>query len=792
MPEGTGRPGAPPGPAVRWGLFAAVAALSFVPFLPSLSNGFVNWDDEYNFTANARYRGLSPAHLAWMFSDTEGHYMPFTWITLGLDYTLWGMDTTGYHLTSMVFHALNGALFFLVLARLLRRAGAGAEPVTLHVAAAVGALFFALHPLRVESVTWVTERRDVVSGLFFILSLLAYLRAQDGGGRRLRILSVVLFGASLLSKTTGMMLPLVLLALDAWPLRRFAGGAWRPVLAEKIPYAALALGAVALTWVTQSHAGAFTSAGAYPLHEVVLQPGYRFLFYLWKTLVPLDLSPIYLYVPGRSTQGPLHAICLLAVVAATALLVRRRRRWPALLGAWACCGFLLSPVLGVLQAGPHFAADRYTYLPGLAWAALAGGGVALLRRARLEGKLPTAGFAGCVAGVVAALAAFSALTWNQTKVWKDSLTLWEHAVRLDAANYLAFHNRGVSRRERKDAAGALADCEEALRLNPRHANAYSHRALLRQDRGDLEGAIADYTTALEIERAGADTLNNRGLARHLQGDVAGAISDFDQALALNPRHAKALANRAAARQARGDLDGCLADYTEALRFEPRTDRILAHRGRARLKKGDLEGAIEDLERAIQANPESSEALVGRGLWKQGRGDLNGALEDYDRAARSDPASADALGNRGVARHLKGDLGGAIADYDAAVRLNPKYMMAWANRGMARQSRGDVAGAIADYGEALKLDPLHVDSWAHRASARQAAGDVEGALSDYDEALRLNPRHAEAYANRGGLRARKGDRAGALSDFRKCLEAAPADWPPRARVEEEIRKLSGNP
>jgi tetratricopeptide (TPR) repeat protein len=542
--------------ASRWGVPLAIALAVVATFAPALRCDFTNWDDDVNFTKNPNYRGLSPARLAWMFTDYNGHYMPLTWITLGLDYALWGMDPAGYHLTSVLFHAANAVLFYLVLLRLMRRAAPATSEMRLRGAAAAGALFFALHPLRVESVAWVTERRDVVSGLFFLLSILAWLRAVDEpeGRRRLRWLaaSVGLFVGSTLSKAMGMALPFVLLALDAYPLRRLTLKA----VAEKIPYAAVMLLAIGLTALGQEKAEALRAAADYSTVDRALQPGYRALFYVGKTALPVGLAPIYLFEPAGRPVEAKYVLCLLGAAGVTAALFLARRRWPAGWAAWFAYGALLAPVIGLVQAGPHFAADRYTYLACLPWAALAAGAVRVARPG------PAAAAAG------AALAAVALLSWRHTGTWKDSMTLWNHAIAVDPGVYLSWSNRGAARMARGDAEGAVADYTEAIRLNPSFAKAWSNRGSAQATRKRWDEAISDCSEALKLRPAYAEALNNRGVARAGQGDLAGAIADYTEALRLNPGYADAYGSRGMSRQAAGDRAGAVADFESALRCAP--------------------------------------------------------------------------------------------------------------------------------------------------------------------------------------------------------------------------------
>src|SRR5262245_8889798 len=283
-----------------------LAVLAAVVFLPALANGFV-WDDDFNFVNNPAYRGLGWPQLRWMFTSAHlGHYIPVTWMTLGLDYLLWGLDPRGYHATSVILHAINAALLYVLTPRM---PAAGwppwaAERAGLRLGAASAALLFALHPLRVESVAWVTERRDVLSGLLSLSTLLAYLRGVHEPvvwwRRRWSWIALGLFSLALLSKSMVVTLPVVLLVLDVYPLRRlpadprrWIAAAARPVLAEKIPFglASLATAVMALASVTEAGAAASLSEVGWAGRAAIVAYGVG--FYLWKTLVPIGLAPLY-------------------------------------------------------------------------------------------------------------------------------------------------------------------------------------------------------------------------------------------------------------------------------------------------------------------------------------------------------------------------------------------------------------------------------------------------------------------------------------------------------------------
>ncbi len=371
----------------RFLLPVLVFVIALVPFLPALDGQFLNWDDDQNFTANPNFRGLGWSHVRWMFTTTlMGHWIPLTWLTLGVNYVVGGMAPWGYHAGNLGLHAANAVVFYAIARRLLA-AGAGGERTEdaagrasrVGWGAAAAAAVFAVHPLRVESVAWVTERRDVLSGVFFLLAVLGYLKAVERGraGRlegRWRAMSVGCFAAALLSKASTMMLPAALLLLDVYPLRRLGVG-WAALLREKLGYLVLAGVGAVVALVAVRQGGTVTGYAAYGLGARGAMMLYSLLFYPWKFLWPVDLSPMY-ELPAR--VEPLAWRFLLPMVAVpviTAVLIALRRRWPGGLAAWVYSALLVLPVSGAVHAGYQLAHDRYSYLSGLGLALLVGGAV---------------------------------------------------------------------------------------------------------------------------------------------------------------------------------------------------------------------------------------------------------------------------------------------------------------------------------------------------------------------------------------------------------------------------------
>jgi protein O-mannosyl-transferase len=355
-----------------------VGALTFLVFSPALLNRFVEWDDQVNLLQNSQYRGLGWTQIRWMFTSTlMGHYIPVTWLTFGLDYTLWGMNPVGYHLTNNLIHAINAVLFYLVAVRVLGKATA-LSGAALRSSGAMAAMFFALHPLRAESVAWATERRDVLAGLFFLLTILMYLDAsQADGPRRRRLLagSLACYVLALLSKSIVMTLPMVLILLDLYPLGRLSlrWGMWRnnadrSALWEKLPYLVLGLaGALTAYWAVASHRYLtdLTKFGWSGRFTIVT---YSLWFYLEKNILPLSLSPVHELPTVVNPFERRFTVGWIAVIAISVLALALRRRWRAGLALWAYYVIILGPVSGLVHAGHQLTHDRYSYISCLGWA----------------------------------------------------------------------------------------------------------------------------------------------------------------------------------------------------------------------------------------------------------------------------------------------------------------------------------------------------------------------------------------------------------------------------------------
>src|SRR5437899_3525241 len=602
-----------------------IALVTFVVFSPALRNHFVDWDDQVNFLTNNDYRGLGWTHIRWMFTSfLMGQWIPLTWMTLGLDYTLWGMRPLGYHLTNLFLHAANAALCFLVARRLLARAMPSLSGATLTSGAAAAALFFALHPLRAESVAWVTGRGDLLSGLFFLATVGTYLIAREPGredARAWAVLSVICYALGCLAKSMVVTLPVILLILDVYPLRRISLAQWRTsagraLLIEKAPYVGLAV-ATAVMAVWSQHANHYlTSLEKLSLFERVPLTLYSLAFYAGKTVLPLGLSPLY-ELPVRINPLELRfALSALAVVIVTLGVVVLARRWMAPVTVWTAYVLSVAPVSGLLHNGHQLTHDRYSYLSCLPWALLFGGAVAaalVAVRTRVI-RPPLARLA--VGTAVAWLIGLSFMTWHQAKVWRDNDTLWRYALDADPECAICHSNLGVSLYNRRIIDLAMERFERSIALRP--------------DRVRTHG--------------------NLGLALMAAGRSEEAVSHFELVLAKYPTHNETRNHLAVSLLQLGRYEPAIVQLHEILRQEP--DHVLAHTnlGSAFLDLHRPGDAAVELERAAVIKPDLPQPHVG-------------LIKTYLALRRMDAARSQLEILRGI-------------DAVAAVHISPLFITEW--------------------------------------------------------------------------------------------------------------------
>ena len=591
-------------------------------YWPALHNGFVNLDDNLYVTANPEVlAGLTTNGLGWAFTNVHtALWCPLTWLSHMLDCQLFGLNPAGHHATSLVLHAANSVLVFLVLKRMT---GAFWR------SALVGGLF-AVHPLRVESVAWVAERKDVLSALFGLLALSAYARYAERRSAGRFAVVVLWFALGLMAKPMLVTLPLVFLLLDYWPLGRLAGT--RPgrravlgLVAEKLPLLLLAAGTSVVTLAGAERAGATAGLELLPLPARIANALVAYARYLGKTIWPSHLAVFYPMPAAWPAWQVAGAACLLTGSTAAALLVARRHPYVAV--GWLWFVVMLLPVIGLVQAGGQAMADRFTYLPlvgiflALAWLVPAG---------RVPRLVPAA--------AVVLLGALAVGARAQVGYWRDSVTLFTHALAVDEADPLAHASLGFALLERGENEQARAHLERAVALRPAFLTARIQLGNTLVRLGRFDEAIAQYRAALETDPRSARALNNLGYALLRQGRVDDAIPYLEQALRVDPSFATAHNDLGLALAHKGRRDEARAQFEAAARADPSYADPLNNLGRLLMSEGRVEEGLTYIGQAIRLQPGFREAHAGRvaGLVSLGRYAEAWAAVHFARAQGSEP------------------------------------------------------------------------------------------------------------------------------------------------------------
>jgi Flp pilus assembly protein TadD len=630
-----------------------LAVFTFIVYFQVTQNEFINLDDETYIINNKQIQnGLTVKGIIWAF--TTGHaanWHPLTWISHMIDVQLFGLNPGGHHLINVLFHLANTVLLFFVLNRITQ---------ALWQSAFV-AVLFALHPLHVESVAWASERKDVLSAFFWMLTMALYASyvSRPNYGRFLAVL--LCFALGLMAKPMLITLPFVLLLLDYWPLRRLerngpaqgikpslkkkkreeipaiseppdqpATTPWssiRPLLSEKIPFFILAIFSSFITYFVQDVA--IQSYKSFPLSVRLSNAFHSYLIYIVKMVWPVNLAVFYPHPGSWPTYRVL--VSILTVILFTVQAFRLRKKYPYVFVGWSWYVGTLVPVIGIVQVGIQSMADRYTYLPliGL-FIIIAWGLPDILKTWPYRKRVLIALTACCFLGV-------SLLTWRQVGYWRNNLSLYNHTLSITKSNFPIHITRGQAFFKLGMINEAIADFNKAIEINPQYDFSYNNRGSIYRFLGNTKQAMRDFDRAIDLEPREILGYYNRGLTYILLGDYQQAIRDLNKVIELAPRRAEAY-------NSRGMVYSHLGNYAQA---------------------------IIDIDKAIELDPEEAKAFNNRGMVYGHLGNFTEAIKNINKAIELDPKYADAYFNRGIFYHKLGNLQQVVSDLRDAARLGEK-------------------------------------------------------------------------------------------------------------------------
>jgi Tfp pilus assembly protein PilF len=625
----------------------ALTILTVIIFLPLKDCGFINFDDQMYVYENAYVQsGLNWNSIGQAFSselvEKSSNWHPVTWLSLMLDYQIFGLNPSGYHLINLLFHIMNTILLFLIFHRMTKKIWPSAFVACL----------FAIHPLHVESVAWIAERKDVLSTFFWMLTMGAYSYYVEHPGLRRYSLVLLFFVLGLMAKPMLVTLPFVLLLLDYWPLQRFQAikldhkvqaevfksvtsdkqknkskkkpvvnetlevkkpadpeYKWSliyPLLWEKVPLFVLAILSSIVTYIAEQKGGAVESIEAIPLVVRIGNAFVSYITYIGKMIWSHNLAVLYPHPMGWIPWQVLGSVLLL--IAITVAVFRMARRSPYLATGWLWYIGTLVPVIGIVQVGSLAMADRYTYIPLIGLFIMVAWGVPeLLKKWQYRKEILLA---------LSALSIFclSIITWTQVGYWLNSITLYDHTLKVTDNNWLIYNNRGTAYADVSNYKQAIEDFGRAIEIKPGYVEAYNNRGSAYDDLGNYKQAIEDFNRAIEIKPGYAEVYINRGHAYDGLGNYRQAIEDLNRGIEIKPGYAEAYLNRGFAYNGLGNYRQAIEDLNRAIEIKPGYAGAYNNRAFVYLTQGDNVSGCRDARKACElGNCKLLEAANTRGL-----------------------------------------------------------------------------------------------------------------------------------------------------------------------------------
>lgn len=660
-------------------VISAVLAVFFfvlLLYIPALFNDFVNWDDYGYVRDNVNIRSFDLKFLRWALLEYyASNWHPLTWVSHAIDFKLWGLAPAGHHLTNVILHALNSCLVVILGLRLLSRIRVSAtnSPHTdrsILLTAAIAGLLFGIHPVHVESVAWVSERKDLLCAFFYLAGILSYLAHEANRSHKTYLLTLLLFILALMSKPMAISFPFILLVLDWYPFGRFSNNSLlKRALLEKAPFVMLCVVSAALTIMAQRKG--MGDVFLFPMSDRLLIALKALMAYLCIMAISIKLSPFNPYpifgtVSLSSPEYLVPAVSVVAITIICALVMRKRPGW---LAAWGYYLITILPVIGIVQVGMHEMADRYMYLPSVTLLLYFAAGLSLL----YENAISSGRFRQPAVTIVSAVVLtglilpLSAATFKQICLWKNSATLWGRVIELDDKKaFLAYRSRGSYYLETGRAQEAFNDYNQALLYDVSKPN----KSLIYR---------------------------SRALANARMGHSPEALSDFDEAIILDPDSWRAYDGRGKLLVQIGRFDDAVRDFTQAIRLQSDNAELYISRGFVYLKLARYEDAFRDYTSAIGIDPGGYNAYNDRAIVSSKMGRYEDALRDYTQASALNPGSSDIYFNMGNLYSIIGKYEESLSAYSKAIHLTPGVNSDYfKNRGAVYRKLGREVEAQQDF------------------------------------------------------------------------------------------------
>jgi protein O-mannosyl-transferase len=705
--------------------YIALSVCTFAIYFNVLNNDFVNYDDTVYVTDNTRVQeGLKLDTLIWAFkASAANNWHPLTWLSHMLDCQLFGLNPRWHHLTSLLFHIANVLLLFGLLKKLT-----GAFWASGFVSAV-----FALHPLHVQSVAWVAERKDVLSTLFWFLTMWAYVYYVARPKLLRYVFMLLLYALGLMAKPMLVTLPVILLLLDYWPLGRIKNKDFSRLFFEKVPLIALAAASSIITFAVQQKTGAVTDFANLPLLTRVANAAVSYAVYAAKTIWPSGLAVYYQHPNNLPSWQVVLALVLLAGISAAVVILRRKY----LIVGWAWYIVTLLPVIGLIQVGSQARADRYMYIPMVGLLIILAWGLN-----ELSTKLRFKNFILISAGIVF-ISGMALCAGQQIKYWHDSFTLFTHTLQVIPDNHIAHLNLGNVLLKEKKIDEAIWHYKKAVEASSDFTEAYQNLGLAYFLEGKFDQAITQYNILMQKGRKTSKTHFYLANALARKGRLDEAISHYEQALKKDPDNGEIHSNMGLALVEKGRIDEAIEHYNKAIESGKNVPEVLSNLGNAYVKQGNIDKAVKTFEKSIELKDDFSQAHynLANALKLQGR--FSDAVEQYKRATALKPDDAEAWLGLGEAFTALDKFDEAADSFQRAISLEPDNVIAHGRLGMILAGQGKIDEAIKQFNIVLNARPDDVEMRCNLGILLERHGRTSEAMEQYQQALKINPKDTKA-------------------------------------------------
>jgi len=715
-----------------------ILLITAIVFANTLGNSFIeNLDDNVYILDNDIIKHFDWNSLKGMFSTFfQGNYHPITLFSYAVEYKFFGLNPFVFHLTNYIFHLLNTLLVYIFIKRFTGK----------FWVAAITSLFFGIHPMHVESVAWISERKDMLYAFFFLLSLICYTKYIVTEKRKSYIVwAFIWFLMSLLSKPAAVCLPLVLVLMDFYYYKKIS---WQTFVVQ-IPFFALALlfGIVTIFSQRSTHYITDLSPLFNSIFDRILLVSYSSGFYLFKAFAPFSLSAMHYY--PKKVDGMLPVEYYLSLPALLLLIwgvLKSGRFKYELIFGLLFYFFTIVLELQLLPVGKVIVSERYSYIPYIGIFFIAGQFFTYIIDNQSK-SIPT--IKSFIPFVLIILAVFySFLSYQRNKVWENGEVLFKDIINKYPQNADGWYVLGNSEDTKNNFDAAITDYTKAIELASDPARVYIGRGYSENAENNLDAAITDYTKAIELASDPARVYIGRGYSENAENNLDAALADYTKAIELNPNLADAYLDRGIVEGRENNLDAAITDFTRTIELAPNFFSAYLNRGIVEDTKQNFDAAITDYTKAMELNPTLPDIYYDRGNSEREKKDFDAAIRDYTKTMELAPNFFSAYLNRGIVENTKQNFDAAITDYTKVIKLNPNNFSAYYNRGNSESEKKDFDAAIRDYTKSIELNSHFTDAYFNRALIYYKTGRYEAAVTDFTQTLTLHPNDNTAYYYHG--------------------------------------------